>query len=145
MNKAILTVLASTMLMATGAASGADKTYVIDSSGNPIMHGSSCLVAGGNGTQFDQCVGEKMMAEKATEDKMMAKPAMMEKAATDNTYVADGSGENPVMIGDNCVIAAANNGTAFEQCGSGAKAMMTEAAPKPKVITKVIVDCSKCN
>ena len=90
MNKMILAVLASATLTAAGAAIGADKAYVTDGSGNPVMIGSGCVVAAGSGTAYDQCGsggGDKM-------DKM----AKQEPAP----------------------------------------------APEPKVITKVIVDCSKC-
>lgn len=163
MNKMTLVVFASATLFAASAAIGADKTYVTGSNGKAVMIGSSCVVAGGNGTALEGCGGGATMAKKAeaTMEKMekpaamekMAKPAMA-KAAPGTKYVADGSGKNPVMIGSNCVVAG-GNGSHFDQCGGGAmmdddkkmagdKMKDTMAAPKPKIITKVIVDCSKC-
>lgn len=77
-------------------------------------------------------------------------------AASAETYVC-GSDGKPLMIGDSCVVAAGGNGDAFEQCGSDAanKAAMADKAamaadkaamkPAPRVITKVVVDCTKCN
>lgn len=65
----------------------------------------------------------------------------------DKTYVVDSSG-GPVKNGDSCIVAAGNNGQYFSECDGGTSAQETTetkmAQPEPKVITKVIVDCSKC-
>ena len=74
----------------------------------------------------------------------------------DKTYVVDSYGA-PVHGGSDCVVAADNSGTYFEECDSSKMGAMQHAqtkgveqaykpapAPKPRVITKVIVDCAKC-
>lgn len=136
MKKVMLAVFASVTLLAAGAAS-ADKTYVVDSNGNPIMNGDKCVVAAGAGTAFEQCNNNVA----SSTEKTKAAPAQ----AYDKTYIADSYGK-PVMNGDQCIVAAGNNGTYFEECGGGkmAKQMPEKPAPQPRVITKVIVDCSKC-
>lgn len=154
MKKMILTILASLSL--ASACAVAETTYVVDSSGNPVKTGDKCVVAAGSGTQFDECGGGAKMAKQtaAAAETMMKKPTamakpMMKKAAG-TKYVADSNGK-PVMVGDQCVVAG-GNGTHFDECGGGmadaADASMAKQAPapapKPRVITKVIVDCAKC-
>lgn len=74
-------------------------------------------------------------------------------AGPDKTYVVDSYGA-PVKSGDHCVVAADNSGTYFEACDGSkmAAAQHIQAkptykpapVPKPRVITRVIVDCAKC-
>lgn len=73
--------------------------------------------------------------------------------APEKTYVVDSAGA-PVRSGDHCVVADGNSGTYLEECDSTKMAAMQHSqpkkmyqpapAPKPRIITRVIVDCTKC-
>ena len=74
----------------------------------------------------------------------------------DHTHVHLGSSGTPVMTGNgNCLHTGNTGGTIFAQCGGdegdtmAAKDTMAQdtmaTKPAPRVITKVVVDCTKCN
>ena len=66
-------------------------------------------------------------------------------AGEKSTYVIDGYG-NPVKSGNGCVTSNSPNSKSYPECEGGMAAQTPEPMVQPpKVITKVIVDCNRCN
>ena len=65
-----------------------------------------------------------------------------------HTHVHLGSSGTPVMSGNGCLHTGNTGETDFAECGGAEmadKAMADKAMAAPRVITKVVVDCTKCN
>lgn len=71
----VLPSLLASVCMVTAGQASEDKTYVSDSSGNPVMSSDGCVVAGANGGKsFPKCGGMGNMV--TPEPPMVAPPAM---------------------------------------------------------------------